>query len=244
MALEIKNLHISADKNTIVYGVSFKISAGEIHLILGPNGSGKSSLVNCIMGHPRYSIQKGNIFIDKNDVTDATPDERAKKGLFLSMQNPPEIEGVSLANFLRTSKNSLSGENSNPIKFRDELINNIDRLEMDRSFAVRSVNKGFSGGEKKRAEILQMITLDPKYVMLDEIDSGLDVDSVDVIGKKISEFANRKKGILIISHTSRLLKHIKPIVVHIMFKGKIVLSGGPELINEVEKNGYKKFGII
>lgn len=241
MSLELKNLHISVDKKDIVDGLSLVIKPGEVHAIMGPNGSGKSTLANAVMGHPKYTITKGKIMIDKKDMTVDAPDKKARAGLFLSMQYPPEIPGVTLTSFLRITTNSLSGKTAHPLTFHKGLLEKMKELHMDPSFATRYLNTGFSGGEKKRAEILQLLILNPKYAILDETDSGLDVDALKIVSEGINTFHTKKNGVLLITHYNRILEYVQPDFVHIMYKGKIVKSGGKELAKEIEKNGYKKF---
>lgn len=241
MSLELKNLNIRVDKKEIVLGVSLSIKPGEVHAIMGPNGSGKSTLANALMGHPKYTITEGKIVVDKKDVTKDAPDKKFKAGLFLSMQYPPEIPGVTMANFLRLATNAASGETKNPILFHKELVAKMAELKMDPAFTKRYLNTGFSGGEKKRAEILQLLMLNPKYAILDETDSGLDIDALRTVAEGINTFHTKKTGILLITHYNRILEYIVPDFVHIMSKGKIVKSGKKELAKEIEKNGYKNF---
>lgn len=239
MSLQIKNLHIEADGREIVKGVDLEINAGEVHAIMGPNGSGKSTLANTLMGHPKYKVTKGSIILDDHDVTSLKPNERAKLGLFLSMQYPVEIEGVTISNFLRQAVSAITGVNKNPIMFHKELQDKMKDLEIDPMFAKRYLNVGFSGGEKKRAEILQLSLLDPKYAILDETDSGLDVDALRIVAEGINKFRGKEKGILLITHYNRILEYVTPDYVHIMRDGKIVKSGGRELAEQVEKTGYE-----
>lgn len=239
MSLLIQNLHISAAGKEIVKGVNLELKPGQAAAIMGPNGSGKSTLANALMGHPKYKITKGKIFLDNKDITKLTPDKRSKLGLFLSMQHPPEIAGVSIANFIRQAKNAHSSENINPVVFYEELTKKMSALKMDKDFAQRHVHKGFSGGEKKKVEILQLLTLNPKYALLDETDSGLDVDALKIVAGGINKFKNKKKGVLLITHYNRLLQYVAPDIVYIMAGGKIVKHGGRQLAKEVEKSGYK-----
>ncbi len=241
MSLEIKNLHVSADSKEIVKGFNLEIKAGEIHAIMGPNGSGKSTLANALMGHPKYEISSGEIIIDGELVNDMKVDERSKSGLFLSMQYPPEISGVTISSFLRVALESHSGEKLNPIDFYKGLQEKMKALNIDPAFAKRYVNKGFSGGEKKKAEILQLAVLDPKYAILDETDSGLDVDALKIVADGINNFRSNQKGILLITHYNRILEFVKPDFVHIMIDGKVVKSGGAELAKDIEVEGYEKF---
>lgn len=238
MSLQISQLKISVDNQEIVHGVSLEIKPGEVHAIMGPNGSGKSTLVNTLAGHPKYLVTEGSIAIDGTDITIAKPEDRAKAGLFLSPQYPPEIAGVSIANFLRLAVGAKRGVNLNPLEFYKEIKVAMKALDIDESFAKRAINSGFSGGEKKRAEILQLALLQPTYALLDETDSGLDVDALKIVGEGINAFQNSEHGILLITHYARLLEYIKPTHVHIMRDGLIIKSGGPELAQEIETSGY------
>lgn len=239
MSLHITDLHIQIEDTPIVRGVSLEIKPGEVHAIMGPNGSGKSTLANTLMGHPKYQITQGSIVVDGVEVTDLGPEERAKVGLFLSMQYPPEIPGVTIQNFLRTAYNALhSDKQLNPIEFQKLLKSKMSELKIDPEFARRHLNVGFSGGEKKRAEILQLALLDPTYALLDETDSGLDVDALRIVSEGINHFKNEKKGVLLITHYNRILQYVQPDFVHIMRNGVIERTGGPELALEVEEKGY------
>jgi Fe-S cluster assembly ATP-binding protein len=237
----MQNLKITAAETEIVHGLTLEIKPGEVHAIMGPNGSGKSTLANTLMGHPKYTVTRGTIELDGADITAEKPNLRAQKGLFLSMQYPPEIEGVTIANFLRVAKNALTGVNHNPMDFHKELMTKMTELNIDPAFARRHLNAGFSGGEKKRAEILQLAVLDPKYAILDETDSGLDVDALRIVADGINRFRGADKGILLITHYNRILEYVQPNFVHIMSAGKIVKSGGAELAKEVEITGYTEF---
>ncbi len=239
MPLEIKNLHVVADNKEIVHDVSFYLPAGEVHAIMGPNGSGKSTLVNAIMGHPKYTITAGQIVLDGEDITHAKVTEKAIKGLFLSMQYPPEIAGVTVSKLLRTSMTALTDTKQNPIKFHELLLAKMQELNIDPAFASRSINVGFSGGEKKRLEILQLLILNPKYAILDETDSGLDVDALKIVATGINRFRSPKHGILLITHYNRILQYVQPNVVHVMNEGRIVESGGAELAQKIEQDGYQ-----
>lgn len=247
---EIKNLCVSAlnhsvqgdaGENEIIKGVSLKIKPGEIHVLMGPNGSGKSTLANALMSHPKVKIVSGNIILDGKEITNLSPDKKAKAGLFLSMQNSPEIRGVSVANFLRVATGALGIKNPNPFAFHEELKGKMNTLGIDSAFAARSLNAGFSGGEKKRMEILQLMTLTPSYAVLDETDSGLDADGLKMAGGKMSEFAKMKKGLLVITHSPRLLDYLKPDFVHVMVDGRIVESGGVEVARRIENEGYNQW---
>ncbi|MFA6105254.1 MAG: Fe-S cluster assembly ATPase SufC [Patescibacteria group bacterium] len=241
MSVEIKNLSVAVAGKPIIEKISLTINRGETHIIMGPNGSGKSTLANALLGHPKYTVTSGKIFVDDIDITAKPPDYRAKQGLFLSAQQAPEINGVTVAHFLRVASSSLSGKPENPFTFYESLKKTMKKLNIDPSFATRYLNAGFSGGEKKRAEILQLLTLNPTYAILDETDAGLDVDALKIVGKGLGKFATKDKALIIITHQSRLLKYLKPDFVHIMIRGKIVKSGGKELITEIEKSGYNKY---
>jgi Fe-S cluster assembly ATP-binding protein len=244
--LEIKDLHVSVATDDgakeILKGVDLTIKAGETHAIMGPNGSGKSTLAYAIAGHPKYEITSGSVTLDGDDVLAMTVDERARAGLFLAMQYPVEVPGVSTANFLRSAATAVRGEAPKLRTWVKEVKQAMTDLEIDPAFAERNVNEGFSGGEKKRHEVLQLALLKPKIAVLDETDSGLDVDALRVV----SEGENRYKaagdvGVLLITHYTRILQHIAPDVVHVFAGGRIVESGGPELADELEKNGYVRF---
>lgn len=241
MSLSIKNLHISAADKAIVQGVSLELPPGQVHAIMGPNGSGKSTLANALMGHPKYTITTGEILLEGENITALSPDKRARLGLFLSMQHPPEIPGVNVANFLRLSKQALTGKPVNHLEFHEELNQKLQELKMDPEFIRRHVHTGFSGGEKKRLEILQLLALNPKYAVLDETDSGLDVDALKIVAEGINKFRSPEHGILLITHYNRVLEYVVPDLVHIMAEGKIVKSGGRELAKEIEKSGYSNF---
>ncbi len=241
MSLQIQHLHISVEDKPIVKGLNLEIKPGEVHAIMGPNGSGKSTLANTLLGHPKYTVTQGHIIVDTADVTEMSTDEKAKHGLFLSMQYPPEIEGVTISSFLRLAYNSLKGESVNPLEFHRKLVKTMASFGMDPNFATRYVNTGFSGGEKKRAEILQLVVLEPKYAVLDETDSGLDVDALRIVSEGIKAFKSEKTGVLLITHYNRILDYVVPDFVHIMIDGRIVKSGTKELAHEVEKSGYSTF---
>lgn len=241
MSLQLQKLSISVDDKEIVHDLDLTVAAGEVHVIMGPNGSGKSTLVNTLAGHPKYTVTGGAIVIDAVDITAAKPEDRAKAGLFLSPQYPPEIAGVTIANFLRLAVNAQRRVNVNPLEFYQEIKTAMQSLGIDESFAKRSLNSGFSGGEKKRAEILQLALLKPKYALLDETDSGLDVDALKIVGQGIAQFQTSERGILLITHYARLLEYVKPTHVHIMREGRIVKSGGPSLAQQIEADGYATF---
>lgn len=251
--LEIKDLQVTIDDNNILKGVSLKIKQGEVHALMGPNGSGKSTLSYALMGHPSYEITGGNVVFQGEDITEMAPDERSRLGLFLAFQYPVAIPGVTLANFLRTAINARRKakdpeDKGIPIpEFRKLLKEKMDYLKMDHSFAGRYLNDGFSGGEKKRAEILQMASLEPKIAVLDETDSGLDIDALRTVAEGVSALRGPDLGVLVITHYQRMLNYIKPDFVHIMFDGRIVESGGPELALQLEEQGYdwirEKYGV-
>lgn len=241
MPLELKNLSIAVSGKEIVHGINLMINDGEVHVIMGPNGSGKSTLANALLGHPRYKITSGEIIFNGENLTESSPDIRARAGLFLSAQSAPEINGVTIANFLRVATQNITQKPVNPFAFYDKLRSTMKRLKIDESFASRYINTGFSGGEKKRAEILQLFMLDPKLAILDETDAGLDVDALKIVGKGLSEFSKNGRSMLIITHQSRILKFLEPNRVHIIINGNIKTSGGKELIDEIESNGFNNF---
>lgn len=236
--LEIKNLHVSVDGKEILKGVNLSIKENEVHAIMGPNGSGKSTLSFALMGHPKYKITEGNITLDGRELTELSPDERARLGLFLGFQYPTEISGVSLFNFLKTAYNSVKSEKVSSMEFREILKGNMKTLGVEEAFVNRYLNEGFSGGEKKRGEILQMSILKPKIAVLDETDSGLDVDSLKIVASGINKLRNPENGILLITHYQRILRYIKPDFVHVMIDGRIAKSGGHDLAEELEEKGY------
>ncbi|RWR06957.1 Fe-S cluster assembly ATPase SufC [Siminovitchia fortis] len=238
--LTIKDLNVSIDDKEILKGVNININGGEIHAVMGPNGTGKSTLASAIMGHPRYQVTSGSIMLDGQDVLDMEVDERAKAGLFSAMQYPSEISGVTNAEFLRTAINARreEGKEISLMKFIKQMDKQMELLEMDPNMAQRYLNEGFSGGEKKRNEILQLLMLKPKFAILDEIDSGLDIDALKVVSKGINEMRGSDFGCLIITHYQRLLNYITPDFVHVMMQGRIVKSGGPELAQRLEAEGY------
>ncbi|MBI2106272.1 Fe-S cluster assembly ATPase SufC [Candidatus Woesearchaeota archaeon] len=241
MELRIEDLHVSIENEEILKGVNLKIELGKVHALMGPNGSGKSTMANVLMGNPKYAITSGRIYLDDVDITDLPTDQRAKLGLFLSFQYPSEITGVTMSNFLRTAYNSIKGTKVNVLDFHKKLKEKMDELGIDTSFSSRYINEGFSGGEKKRAEILQMAVLEPKYAILDETDSGLDVNSIKIVGENVIKMKNSERGILIITHYYRILNYITPDKVHVMIDGRIVDEGGKELAEEIELKGFDKY---
>ena len=247
--LSIKDLQVEIEGKQILKGVNLEVKGGEIHAIMGPNGTGKSTLSSSIMGHPKYEVTNGTVTLDGDDVLEMEVDERARAGLFLAMQYPSEISGVTNADFLRSALNSRLGEGNeiSLMKFIRKMDKQMEFLEMDLDMAQRYLNEGFSGGEKKRNEILQLMMLEPKIAILDEIDSGLDIDALKVVSKGINEMRGEDFGCLIITHYQRLLDYITPDYVHVMMQGRIVKSGGPELAQRLEAEGYdwikKELGI-
>src|SRR5690625_3799813 len=239
--LEIKNLHVSIEDKEILKGLDLTIKGGEFHAVMGPNGTGKSTLASAVMGHPKYEITEGSIHLDGEDVLEMEVDERARAGLFLAMQYPSEISGVTTSDFLRSSINAKreEGDEIPLMKFIKEMDSTLDALEIDKNMAQRYLNEGFSGGEKKRNEILQLMLLKPEIAILDEIDSGLDIDALKVVSKGINQMRDENFGCLIITHYQRLLNYITPDYVHVMMQGRVVKSGGPELAQRLEAEGYE-----
>jgi len=243
--LAIKDLHVNVEDTEILKGVNLTIKSGEVHAVMGPNGTGKSTLAYALMGHPKYEISAGEVSLDGKDVLDLEPNERSKLGLFLAFQYPVAVPGVSVANFLRTAINAHRKAKDPEDKgisipdFRKKLKEKMALLSMDEAFAGRYLNDGFSGGEKKRVEILQMATLEPKFSILDETDSGLDIDALKIVSDGVNTISKENQGILVITHYQRILNYIKPDFVHVMLNGKIVESGGPELALKLEADGYE-----
>ena len=242
--LRIAGLRASVDGNEILKGIDLAVEPGSVHALMGPNGSGKSTLAFSLTGHPSYQVTAGTVSLDGEDVLALPPDKRAKAGLFLSFQYPAAIPGVSVANFIRTARMSIRPDDLPPAKFRKLIFEKLDVLDMDVAFLSRYVNDGFSGGEKKRLEMLQLAMLAPKYAVLDETDSGLDVDALRAVGATVNALRESEEGkntgFLIITHYPRILQYIAPDKVHIMMDGRIVKSGGPELANVIERDGYDK----
>ena len=244
--LEVRDLHVSVDADgqsrQILRGVDLTVKAGQTHAIMGPNGSGKSTLAYSIAGHPKYTVDSGSITLDGEDVLAMSVDERARAGMFLAMQYPVEIPGVSVSNFLRTAATAIRGEAPKLRTWVKEVRESMDLLSMDPAFAERNVNEGFSGGEKKRHEILQMELLRPKIAILDETDSGLDVDALRIVSEGVNRVkANSDLGVMLITHYTRILRYIKPDFVHVFANGKIVEEGGPELADKLEEKGYAEY---
>jgi Fe-S cluster assembly ATP-binding protein len=244
--LEINDLHVSVDTEDgpkeILKGVTLTIKAGEVHAIMGPNGSGKSTLAYSIAGHPKYTITSGTVALDGADVLEMSVDERARAGLFLAMQYPVEVPGVSVANFLRTAKTAIDGEAPKLRTWVKDVNGTMERAGLDPSFSQRNVNEGFSGGEKKRHEIAQLELLDPQVAVLDETDSGLDIDALKVVSEGVNRFAeDADKAVLLITHYTRILRYIKPDYVHVFVAGRIADEGGPELADHLEAEGYDKY---
>jgi Fe-S cluster assembly ATP-binding protein len=244
--LEIRDLHVSVDTDAgpkqILRGVDLTIAGGQTHAIMGPNGSGKSTLAYSIAGHPKYNITSGTVTLDGEDVLDMKVDERARAGLFLAMQYPVEVPGVSVANFLRTAKTAVDGEAPKLRTWVKDVNKALADLDMDADFGTRNVNEGFSGGEKKRHEIVQLELLNPKVAILDETDSGLDIDALRIVSEGVNRFsAQGDRGVLLITHYTRILRYITPDFVHVFVDGRIAEEGGPELAEELEASGYDKY---
>ncbi|GAB3978420.1 Fe-S cluster assembly ATPase SufC [Actinoallomurus acanthiterrae] len=239
--LEIRDLHVSVEDKEILRGVDLTVKAGETHAIMGPNGSGKSTLAYAIAGHPKYTVTGGEVLLDGESVLDMSVDERARAGLFLAMQYPVEVPGVSVSNFLRTAVTAVRGEAPKLREFSKEMRQAMADLQIDSAFAQRNLNEGFSGGEKKRHEILQLEMLKPKVAVLDETDSGLDIDALKVVSEGVNRFRSGDTGVLLITHYTRILRYVKPDFVHVFAAGRVVEEGGPELAELLENEGYEKF---
>jgi len=237
--LQVRGLHADVEGKHILRGIDLTVRQGEIHALMGPNGSGKSTLSNVIMGRPGYTITAGEVILNGQDISGLTSDERAKRGLFLAMQYPTEIPGVSVVNFLRTAYQAVKGEQIGALEFRKHMKAQMDRLGIEDAMVQRYVNQGFSGGEKKRNEILQLAVLEPHIAVLDETDSGLDIDSLKLVAESVNELVGPELGVLVITHYQRMLNYITPQHVHVMMRGKIVRDGGPELAHELEEKGYE-----
>jgi Fe-S cluster assembly ATP-binding protein len=249
--LELKNLHVSLEDGTeIVKGVDLAVSPNEVHAVMGPNGSGKSTLAYALMGHPAYEITEGQILFDGDDVTELEADERAQRGLFLAFQYPHAVPGVTVTSFLRSAINAIrkakAGGQDDPVpipEFRKDLLEAMDRLKVSRDLASRYLNDGFSGGEKKRVEILQMAMLKPRIAVLDETDSGLDIDALKVVAEGVKSLVSPEMGAIVITHYQRILNYIQPDFVHVFIGGRIVDEGGPELAHQLEAEGYERYGV-
>ena len=239
--LEIKDLHVNAEDKEILKGINLNIKKNEIHVIMGPNGSGKTTTANAILNNPEYTKTNGTITFEGEDITNLKTDEIARKGIFMSFQLPEEIPGVSVTNFLKYAKNKVTGKPVKIFEFKEELAKYMDELNMNSKNMERSLNVGFSGGEKKKNEILQMLVLNPKLAILDETDSGLDVDAIRTVSKGIEMFKNSENAILIITHNTKILHSLKVDYVHVLVDGKIVKTGGQELATEIEENGYAQY---
>jgi len=243
--LSIKDLRVSVEEKEILKGINLEVKTGEVHAIMGPNGSGKSTLAYALAGHPKYEVESGEVWMGDDNVFEMSPDERAREGLFLAFQYPTAIPGVSMANFLRTAVNAVKGEvvdgekKAIPItEFRKMMLDKMSLLQIDRAFARRYLNEGFSGGEKKRAEILQMALLEPRFAIMDETDSGLDIDALRIVSEGVNAIKGPQMGIVLITHYNRILNYIKPDYVHILVNGRIIASGGQELAERLEVEGY------
>ena len=239
--LTIHNLKSTIDNKEILKGVNLTINKGEIHVVMGPNGAGKSTLAYTLMGHPKYEVTEGEAFFEGENLLEMKVNDRAKKGLFLSFQYPEVIPGVTVENFLRTAKAAITEKKQSIILFRKEIIKRMLQLNMDEGYSQRYLNDGFSGGEKKKNEILQMLILEPTLVILDETDSGLDVDAIKVVAEGVKTFANENNGVLIITHYNKLLSYIEPDFVHILVDGKIVASGDRTLANSIDEEGFESY---
>lgn len=237
--LKIENLHVSAGEKDILKGIDLKVGKGEVHVVMGANGSGKSTLMNAIMANPIYEIKEGKIYFEGEDITDLSVDKRARLGIFMSFQHPDEIPGVKLSDFLRISEEQITGSKPKILAFNKKLQAEMEDLKLDDSYANRYVNVGFSGGERKKSEILQMQMLSPKLALLDETDSGLDVDAVRIVSKGIEDFLDGEKSVIIITHHREILANIKADYVHILKDGKIKYSGGDDLMDRIEAEGYE-----
>lgn len=246
--LKIEDLHVTVEGKEIIQGLDFEMKAGEVHAVMGPNGSGKSTLAYTLLGRPGYEVTQGKIYFQGEDITELEPEERAQRGLFLSFQYPVAVPGVTVANFLMTALHALSEKGNGRHKeirknFRKDLKGYMSQLKIEPAFATRYLNDGFSGGEKKRMEILQLLTLQPLLAILDETDSGLDIDALRVVSEGVNNYIRPDRGVLVITHYQRILNHLKPHFVHILAKGRLIASGGPEMALQLESQGYKAFGV-
>lgn len=240
--LKIQDLNVNIEKKQVLHGVNLAVNAGETHVLMGPNGAGKSTLGFTIMGNPRYTVSGGKILFEGEDITELGADKRAAKGIFLSFQTPLEVPGISLESFIRTALQQRTGKRVKLFQFQKELKSMMQILNMDESYASRDLNVGFSGGEKKKSEILQLLMLKPKLAILDETDSGLDVDAVRTVSKGIEEYQKSQNGaLIIITHSTKILESLKVDKTHVLVKGKIVKDGGSELVDEINENGFEEF---
>jgi Fe-S cluster assembly ATP-binding protein len=237
--LQVEGLRVAVEGKEILRGVDLALYPGQVHALMGPNGSGKSTLAYALMGHPKYRVTGGRILLKGEEITTATPDERARKGLFLAFQYPVAIPGVSMLNLLRTAAKAIQGQEAPAVQLRRRLRQQASLLQMDEAFLQRYVNDGFSGGEKKRAEVFQMTVLQPAVAVLDETDSGLDIDALRVVAEAINAFASPTNALLLITHYQRILRYVRPHVVHVLVDGRIVRSGGPEVAEDLEARGYQ-----
>lgn len=238
--LDIKNLQVSVEGAVILKGLDLSVGKGEVHVLMGPNGAGKSTLVNTVMGHPQYRVDAGSILFEGKDITHAPTNERVKAGLFLSFQSPEEVPGVTLESFLRASRAAVTGKPVRLFAYQKELREKMEELGMDEEYASRYLNVGFSGGEKKKSEVLQMLMLNPKLAILDETDSGLDVDAVKIVSKGVEQFKNRDNSLLVITHNTKILEYLHVDYVHILMDGKVVKTGDRSLIDLVNKSGFQQ----
>ena len=236
--LRVENLSAGVEDKEILKNINLKINYGEVHVIMGPNGSGKSTLANVIMDNPVYNVTSGKIFLDGEDISDLTTDKRANKGLFMSFQSPEEVPGISVENFIRTAKSLKEDKTISVLKFKKEIKKEMEELKMDSSYAERYLNVGFSGGEKKKNEILQLLMINPKLAILDETDSGLDVDATRIVSKGIERFHNKDNGVLIITHHQELVRNVVPDFVHVIIDGRIVKTGDASLVEKIERDGF------
>lgn len=241
--LKITDLYVNAGEKEILKGINLSINKGEIHVIMGPNGSGKTTTANAILNNPLYIKKSGKIEFENEDITNSSTDEIARKGIFMSFQLPEEIPGISVTNFLKYAKNKITGNPVKIFKFKEEIKNHMEELKIKPEYAQRDLNVGFSGGEKKKNEILQMLVLNPKLAILDETDSGLDVDAIKTVSKGIEMFKTKENAVLIITHNTKILHNLKPDFVHILVNGQIVKTGDAKLAKEIENNGYEKYKI-
>ena len=239
--LEIKNISACAGSKQILNGLNLSVGSGEVHVVMGPNGAGKSTLLNVVFNKPTYTKTGGEIIFDGQDITNKRTDEIAKLGVFMSFQTPVEIEGVSMFDFVKTAKSSIDGKLVSYFDFKEKFDELVKKLEINPELANRDLNVGFSGGEKKKAEILQLLALEPKLAILDETDSGLDVDAIKIVSKGVEMFKNNNNAVLIVTHSSKILENLKPDFVHILVDGKIVETGGAELVSKIEKYGYADY---